>query len=150
MLNFIHPIAGAVGLVTITTFWLSTLLSELFASEPTVIVVKTIIPWGFFLLIPALVAAGGSGFATARGRRAGLIRVKAKRMPVIAANGILILIPAALFLSYKAAHAEFDSVFYVVQGLELIAGAANIALLGLNMRDGMKMRRGRLRRVPYR
>jgi hypothetical protein len=68
-------------------------------------------------------------------------------MPFIAANGILVLIPAALILSQKAAHAEFDGLFYVVQGLELVAGAANITLLGLNMRDGMKMRRGRLRRA---
>lgn len=61
-------------------------------------------------------------------------------MPFIAANGILILVPAALFLAFKASHAELDGVFYAVQGLELIAGAANITLLGLNMRDGLKMK----------
>ena len=123
MTKVIHPVAGAVALLTITTFWLSTVLSELFASEEAVIGVKTAIPWGFLLLIPALAAAGGSGFALAKGRRAGLVGAKAKRMPFIAANGILVLIPAALFLAYKASHAEFDSVFYAVQSLELVAGA---------------------------
>jgi hypothetical protein len=34
-----------------------------------------------------------------------------------------------------------------VQALELAAGAANITLLGLNMRDGLKMK-GWLRRQP--
>lgn len=97
------------------------------------------------MLIPALMAAGGSGFALAQGRRDGLLGTKIKRMPWIAANGVLILIPAALFLASKARAGEFDGVFYAVQALELAAGAANIALLGLNMHGGLRMT-GRLRR----
>lgn len=68
-------------------------------------------------------------------------------MRFIAANGILILIPAALFLSAKARGAEFDSAYYAVQVLELAAGATNIVLLGLNMRDGLKLK-GRFRSGP--
>jgi len=147
MIKIVHPVAGALALVTIATFWLSTALSELFASEAIVTAVKTAIPWGFLLLVPALAAAGGSGFALAKGRRAGLIGAKIKRMPFITANGILVLIPAALFLASKARAAEFDTTFYAVQALELAVGATNIALLGLNMRDGLKMK-GRLRRAP--
>jgi hypothetical protein len=143
--KIIHPVAGAVALLTIATFWLSTVLSEVFASGAVVIAVKMAIPWGLLLLVPSLAAAGGSGFALARGARAGLVGAKAKRMPFIAANGILILVPAALFLACKARHAELDGVFYGVQALELAAGAVNITLLGLNMRDGLKMK-GRLRR----
>jgi hypothetical protein len=145
MTKIIHPMAGAVAILTIATFWLSTALSELFASEAIVAAVKTAIPWGLLLLIPALMVAGGSGFALAKGRRAGVVSAKIKRMPLIAANGLLVLIPSALFLASKARAAEFDAAFYAVQALELIAGAANIALLGLNMRDGLKMK-GRLRR----
>lgn len=145
MTKIIHPVAGALALLTIATFWLSTALSELFASQATIVAVKTAIPWGFLVLIPALAATGGSRFARAKGRRAGLIGAKIKRMPLIAANGILVLIPAALFLATKARVAEFDTVFYAVQALELVAGAANITLLGLNMRDGLRMT-GRLRR----
>ncbi len=148
MVKTLHPIAGAAALVTIITFWMATVLSELFASEPMVVAVKTTIPWGFILLIPLLAAAGGSGFLLARGRRAGLVGLKAKRMPLIAGNGILILVPAALFLACKAERTDFDGVFYAVQGIELLAGAINIMLLALNMRDGLKMRRGRLRRLP--
>ncbi|AGK57333.1 hypothetical protein HYPDE_28268 [Hyphomicrobium denitrificans 1NES1] len=147
MIKIIHSVAGAFALVTIATFWLSTALSELFASQAAVVAVKTAIPWGFLILIPTLAATGGSGFALAGGRPAGLASAKVKRMPLIAANGILILIPAALFLAFKARAAKFDTVFYAVQALELAAGAANITLLGLNMRDGLKMK-GRLRRRP--
>jgi hypothetical protein len=145
LIKLVHPVAGGLALLTIVTFWLSTALSELFASEATVIAVKTAIPWGFLLLIPALAAAGGSGFVLAKGRRTGLVGAKFKRMPWIAANGILILIPAALFLASKARAGEFDTVFYAVQALELVAGATNITLLSLNMRDGLKMK-GRFRR----
>jgi len=60
MIKVLHPVAGALALVTIATFWLSTALSELFASEAIVATAKTAIPWGFLLLIPALAAAGGS------------------------------------------------------------------------------------------
>ena len=145
MFKVIHPVAGTLALLTIATFWLSTVLAELFASQAAVTAVKTAIPWGFLLLIPALAATGGSGFVLAKGRRGGVLGAKIKRMPLIAANGLVVLIPAALFLAFKARAAEFDTVFYAVQALELIAGAANITLLGLNLRDGLRMK-GRLRR----
>ena len=74
----------------------------------------------------------------------GLVGTKAKRMPLIALNGILVLVPAAFFLANKAQLGEFDTVFFLARGLELFAGAANLTLLGLNMGDGLKMK-GRLR-----
>lgn len=147
MKKIIHPVAGAIAILVIATFWLSTALAELFGSESAVVSVKTAIPWGFLLLIPALVAVGASGFALSKGRRVGLIATKLRRMPLIAANGLLVLIPSALFLASKARAAEFDGVFYGMQALELAAGAANITLLGLNLRDGLRMK-GWLRRRP--
>jgi hypothetical protein len=147
MIKIVHPIAGALAILTIATFWLSTALSELFGDQAVVTAVKTAIPWSFLLLIPALAAAGGTGFALAKGRRAGLVSAKIKRMPLIAANGILILIPSAQFLASKARAAEFDAAFHAVQTLELVAGATNVTLLGLNMRDGLKMK-GRFHSRP--
>lgn len=143
MTRTIHPVAGGVALLMIMTFWLSTAASELFTGAATVTTVKTLIPWGFIILIPALMAVGGSGFQLGRRMRGPLVAVKKKRMPFIAANGILILIPAALYLATKARAGEFDSGFYTVQAIELIAGAANIGLLGLNMRDGLRLSRQR-------
>ena len=52
---------------------------------------------------------------------------------------LMLLIPSALFLAAKARAGEFDATFYSVQVLELIAGAINISLLGLSMRDGMAL-----------
>jgi len=139
MTKIIHPIAGVITLLCITTFWLSTVGSELSGSTAAILAVKTSVPWGFLVLIPALAAAGGSGFSLANGGRGGLIGTKLKRMPFIAANGLLILIPAAFYLASKARAGEFDTGFYLVQALELMAGATNVTLLGLNMRDGFKL-----------
>ena len=146
MLKIIHPVGGAIALLTILTFWLSTIFAELAGAETLIVSVKTAIPWGFLLLIPALMAVGASGFVLSRGERAGAIGAKLKRMPFIAANGLLVLIPSALFLASKARAGDFDTAFHAVQALELFAGAMNITLLGLNMRDGLRLT-GRLRRA---
>jgi len=144
MLKVVHPIAGALAMLLIATFWLSTAFGEVFGSHETVAAIKSIIPWGFFILVPAIALAGGSGFKLGKSRQGRLVETKKKRMPFIAANGLLILIPSALFLAGKARAGEFDLLFYSIQALELVAGAINLYLLGLNMRDGLKMK-GRLR-----
>ena len=144
MPKLIHPIAGVIAMLTIATFLTATLFSELFGSAATVAEVKTAIAWGLLLLVPAVALTGGSGVIRAKGRRSGLVGVKLKRMRIIAGNGVVVLVPAALFLAWKALSGQFDAAFYAVQALELAAGATNLALLGLSMRDGLKMT-GRLR-----
>ena len=149
MKKLIHPVAGGIALLTIATFWVSTAISEVAGSREAIVAVKTAIPWGFLLLVPALAVTGGTGLSLARGRKVGLVAAKLKRMPFIAANGLLVLIPCALFLASKATAGEFDRAFYGVQALELIAGATNLILLCLNMRDGFRMT-GRLKAQPRR
>lgn len=135
----IHAIAGVVGFLTILTFWTSTAFSELFASHETIATVKAMILKGMFALIPAMVIAGASGMALGGKRTDARARAKKKRMPFIAANGLLILVPAAFFLEARASAGTFDGWFYAVQVLELIAGATNLTLMGLNIRDGLTM-----------
>ena len=141
MSKLIHPIAGTLATLLIAIFWLSTVLVEALGTHAQIASVKLAIPWGFLLLVPALAATGGTGFIRSRGARGGLVGRKLRRMPIIAANGAIILIPAALFLARKAEAGEFDTVFYVVQAVELLAGAVNLTLLVLNMRDGLRMTR---------
>lgn len=133
----IHAIAGLIGFLTIMTFWSSTVLSELFGTHETIAAVKASILSGMFILIPAMAIAGGSGMSLG-GKLANPRAVaKKKRMPWIAANGLLILVPAAFYLESKASVGAFDTSFYVVQGAELIAGMANLIMMGLNIRDGL-------------
>ena len=139
MENLVHKISGALALATILVFWVSTVVSELLLGFSEVVLVKTSIPYGFLVLIPALALAGVSGKRLAPKVSGGMIDRKQKRMQFAAANGLLVLVPAALYLAFKAQAGAFDASFYVVQGLELAAGFINITLLGLNMRDGLRI-----------
>jgi len=139
MKKIVHPFAGALALLIVASFWISTVVVEIFGSEAAVIAVKTSIPWGFLILIPALAATGGTGIAMVRRARGGLVGQKFRRMPIIAANGILILVPSALYLSYKASAGAFDGMFYGVQALELLVGVVNLSLIAMNMRDGLRL-----------
>lgn len=144
----IHALAGAVALLTIAAFWCSTLVAELFLYGTAVAQVKTGILYGMFLLVPALMVTAGSGFSLAGERGGALVSAKKRRMPFIAANGLLILLPAPFFLQAKAVAGELDRCFYAVQVLELLAGGANLVLMGLNFRDGLRLRIQTASRFP--
>ncbi|WP_417310505.1 ferredoxin--NADP reductase [Devosia sp.] len=143
MIKLVHPIAGGLAILTIAIFWLSTVISELSGSQAAVVAVKTMLPWGFLILVPSLAAVGGSGLLWSRGDRSGRVGAKLLRMPFIAANGLLVLMPSAFFLAARASAGTFDVWFYGVQALELVAGAINLTLLGLSLRDGLRLTRWR-------
>ena len=141
----VHLAAGLLASLTIATFFLGTLVVELFGSDDAVKALKALIVMpGLFILVPAIAATGGSGFFLAKSRQGRLVAAKKKRMPFIAANGLLVLVPCAIVLNRWAAAGAFDAMFYTVQALELLAGAVNLTLMGLNIRDGLTMS-GRLR-----
>ena len=144
----VHLVAGLLAPLCIATFFVATVLTELFGTPAAVAQLKSLIVTpGLWILIPAMAAAGGSGMFLARRRPGRLVDAKKKRMPVIAANGLLVLLPCALALDRWAGAGLFDARFYAVQALELIAGATNLALMGLNARDGLRLA-GRLRTAP--
>lgn len=141
MIRRLHGIAGGLALAIILTFWLSTVASELSGLPGFIVSVKRAIPWGFLLLVPAIAAAGATGFRLGKGRRGPLIAAKRRRMPIIVLNGVCVLVPCALGLAYLAGEGRIDGVFYAVQAIELVAGAVNIAFMALNLRDGLRLRR---------
>ena len=141
----IHFFAGIFATATIGVFFLSTALVELFGSHEEMAAVKRLIVMpGLFLLVPALAATGSSGFFLSKSRCSRLVDAKKKRMPFIAANGMLVLLPCAIVLNRWASAGSFDAAFYYVQAIELLAGATNLVLMGLNIRDGLKLS-GKLR-----
>jgi hypothetical protein len=141
----VHRIAGLLAPLCVLTFFFSTILVELFGSPAAVARVKSLVVTpGLWIMIPAMAAAGGSGMLLARSRKGRLVEAKKRRMQLIAANGLLVLVPCAIVLDRWAAAGAFGTTFLVVQAAELAAGAANLALMGLNFRDGLRMA-GRLR-----
>jgi hypothetical protein len=139
----LHAAAGTLALATISTFWLSTVLSELFGSYDTITSVKTGVLYGMILLIPAMATAGATGASLGKGWKLPQVAAKSRRMKIIAANGLLILLPSAVFLAMRAQSGHFDTLFYTIQGVELCAGLVNISLLSLNLRDGLALAKRR-------
>ena len=140
MRQVIHATAGIIAALCIATFFISTVLVELAGTAEDVALVKGLIVLpGLLILVPAIAITGATGFLMAGERQTGLVGLKKKRMPVIAANGVLVLLPAAIYLDYLASANDFNSVFYLVQCIELMAGLINLSLIALNMRDGLKL-----------
>ncbi|WP_353979670.1 hypothetical protein [Salinicola endophyticus] len=136
----LHRLAATLAILCIATFFSSTILAELLGTAASIVTVKSLIVWpGLWVLVPSIALTGGSGFALAKSRSGKLVRRKKMRMPFIAINGLLVLIPCAVLLDRWASAGAFDTAFYLVQGAELLAGATNLVLMGMNMRDGFKM-----------
>lgn len=137
----LHAAAGFLALSCIALFWISTVVAELFLSRGAIATVKQAICYALFAFVPLVAATGGSGFSLGGKSKHPLIAAKRKRMPFIGAVGVLLLIPSAIFLNHRAQAGRFDAVFYAVQALELLGGLTNLALMGLNIRDGLAIRR---------
>lgn len=122
------------------TFSLSTLVVEAFGSLEDIAQLKALIVFPeLIILIPAMMATGISGRLLSVNRKGRLIDVKQKRMMLATTNGMLILVPSALVLNYLASHGYCGNCFFFFQTLELIAGAGNLTLMILNVRDGLKL-----------
>ncbi len=141
MKQLIHRIGAITATFCIFIFFISTLVVELFGTAQAIATVKSLIVLpGLFILIPAIAATGATGFVMSKGSSKGLVGSKKKRMPFIGANGLLILLPAAIVLDQLASAGSFDSSFYLLQALELVAGATNLTLMFLNIRDGRRIK----------
>jgi hypothetical protein len=145
MSSRIHAIAGSLAFAIILSFSTSSLVAEIVGDPYGISLVKTAIAWSLVALVPALAATGASGLSMSGRPPKGMLAVKFRRMKLVAANGMLVLVPSALLLAWKAGQGEFDMVFTAVQAVEFAAGSTNLVLIGLNIRDGLRIS-GRLRR----
>ncbi|EIZ9928852.1 hypothetical protein [Vibrio parahaemolyticus] len=136
-LKTVHRTCAILAFLTIASFFSSTLISEVFASTQTIAVVKQVIAYTVWGLIPLMAITGATGAKLAPKVKMGVgpIGRKKKRMPIIAINGLVILLPAALYLNTLASQGDFGTNFYIVQVFELLAGATNLTLMGLSLRD---------------
>jgi hypothetical protein len=137
-------LAAAVGaLVLITTFLVSSAVTELIGTTGDVHLVRQWIVSGLPVLIGCLAAVALSGRRLARNSRAAVIRRKQRRMRIVAAAGIVMLVPCALILDDLTASASAGGVVTALEIAELLAGALNLTLLILNFRDGRSLTRPR-------
>ena len=146
----IHLAAAVGALALIATFLVSSAVTELTGSAGDVHSLRQRIVLGLPLLIGCLAAAALTGRRLARNSRAAVIRRKQRRMQVVAAIGIIMLVPCALILDARTAGASAGSVVIALEIAETLAGALNLTLLLLNVRDGRRLSRPRTpaRRAP--
>ncbi|MFI5016267.1 MAG: hypothetical protein ACHQAY_28365 [Hyphomicrobiales bacterium] len=142
MLRRFHLAAAVTATVTILAFWATTMVVELLGTTATIAGAKLAILWGMLVLVPAMAATGASGFRLGSKRRNPIVATKKRRMALVAGNGLLVLVPSAIFLAGRSATGTFDGWFYAVQTIELVAGATNLALMSLNLRDGLRLSGG--------
>ncbi|WP_143051921.1 hypothetical protein [Allopseudospirillum japonicum] len=121
---------------------MASMLVALFASPASFIVLKSWIVWpGLGILIPAMAATGISGILLARKNpQHPLVQKKQKTMKLLVINGLCILTPCALFLDAWAAEGSLHTSFYLVQGVEFLAGGMNFLLILINIRRGFDLR----------
>ncbi len=143
--TLLHAAAGSTALLLVATFWTSTVVAELFLDGAAVALVKRgIAQYGLVALVLAMAITGASGFSLGRHRQGRLIEQKKKRMPMLAINGLIVMVPAALFLHQRASAGLFDPLFYAVQGLELLVGLVQLTLLSRNFKAGLSLAGRRL------
>lgn len=136
----LHAIAGTVGFLCIVTFVLATVGSELLGSQATIASVKGMIFKGMFVMILALLAAGGSGVSLLGKRTEPLALTKQKRGPIAFMTSLFVLLPSSYFLWSWASSNSFDMWFYGLQTVELAASAVCFVMISLNIRDGFALR----------
>ncbi|AKH19960.1 membrane protein [Sedimenticola thiotaurini] len=140
MTLLLHRFAALVAILCVAMFFSATLLVEIFGDTTTIATVKSlIVSPGLFILVPSIALTGGSGFALAKSRNGKLTQLKKRRMPIIGANGIVVLIPCAILLDHWASAGMLGTHFYIVQSIELLAGGINLILMAMNIRDGRRI-----------
>jgi hypothetical protein len=143
-IRILHTAASSLGLLLVAAFLTATVAAELSGDPALLARVKAGIVAALWVLVPAMAVAGATGQRLAGRSTAPIVSGKARRMRFVAANAVLVLVPCALVLDRLAGAGQVDGRFMLVQAVELVAGGANLTLLGLNMRDGLRMRARRL------
>ena len=140
MIHPVHKVMALIAMLCVAVFFSSSVIVELAGDAQAVALVKSLIVMpGLFILIPAIALTGITGNVLAKQRKGRLVTVKQQRMKMIAAAGILLLVPCALMLNQWAAAGEFGRGFYMLQAAELLAGATNLLLMIMNARDGRRL-----------
>jgi hypothetical protein len=135
----VHLAAAVGALVIISAFLVSGAATELFGSPGDVRVLRHVILLGLPLLIGCLAATALTGRRLAGRSRAPVVRRKQRRMQVVAAAGLMVLVPCAVALNYLPGSAAAGA----LEITEIVVGGLNLALLALNFRDGRGLTRRR-------
>lgn len=134
----IHLAATMVAVLTISTFFFSSLFAEIHGGEMWIRVVKKGIIYALPLLLFAMPAMAITGNNLAGNSKQSLIIMKQRRMKWIMLNGML-LTSLAVFLYYRSNFQTIDAAFFFAQVAELAFGMVNLILIGMNIKAGLRL-----------
>lgn len=136
-----HAAAGTLALLTILGLQGFVALAEASGYPADLAQARGTALWVVGLvLVPAMVATGVSGARLGRGWRGPWVATKLRRMKIVAALGLFVLVPLAVALWWLAARGWVDGRFHLLSRVESLAALTNVLLLGLNLRDGLRLR----------
>lgn len=139
-----HIISTSIAVVTIGCFFSFSLVAEIMGNQEFIKQIKIGVLYGLPVLLVAMPMLAMTGKKLAGNSKSTIVATKMKRMKFVAFNGV-ILISLAIYLYFRAVNNNIDSTFLGVQIIELLFGAINLTLLGLNIKAGMKLS-GRIKR----
>ena len=144
----VHIIATSIAVLTIGCFFSFSIIAEIIGNHEFITQVKTVILYGLPILLLAMPMLGITGKKLAGKSKSPIVATKMKRMKFVAFNGV-VLISLAVYLYFRAINSNIDSTFLGVQIIELLFGAINLTLLGLNIKAGMKLSGRIKRKAPF-
>ncbi|SEH33401.1 hypothetical protein [Magnetospirillum fulvum] len=140
--ELIHPLAARATLGLFVLIWGSAVAAGLFADREMLAFIKEVVVWTLFLLTPLTMLTAGTGLILGRARPGPITDRKRRRLRLIVAIGIVILLPATLVLDAMVQSDSYDAtLFLVFQGIELVAGLVLLTLMGISVRDGILAKR---------
>jgi len=143
-----HIIATAIAVLTISCFFSLSLIVEITGNQEFIKQVKTGILYCLPILIVTMPMLGITGKKLAGKSKSPIVATKIKRMKLVALNGI-ILVSLAIYLYFRATNNNIDNTFLSIQIIELLFGAINLTLIGLNIKAGMKLSGRKKRNIAH-
>ena len=128
-LKLVYKISSFITFVLIVSFMISSLTAEFLGDYILIAIVKKSIFCTLPVLIICMIITGIST------RKLALLypnvpynRLIVRRVKYIGLNGVMFLAPLATVLNYLAQNNSIDSLFYLLQSLEILFGLINILL----------------------
>lgn len=135
-LKLVYRISSFIAFVLIVSFMISSLTAEFLGDYILIATAKKSIFCTLPLLIICMIITGIST------RKLALLypnvpynRLVVRRVKYIGLNGVMFLAPIATALNYLAQNDSIDSIFYLLQSLEILFGLINIFLFAKIFRD---------------
>lgn len=140
----LHKAAGIIALITLSTFFISTIIIELLGDPESIKLLKLLIMiFALGVMVPSSILIGVTGKKIAKGYNSNLLKKKLNLFKYIQRIGPFILAPTGIALFLLSRADNFNLLFYAVQITELIAQFCSILLIITGIKTGASIKNQR-------